>query len=481
MLPFIKQKSFLRSAPKNKSGLGFTIVHKVVPFIILLIAMQIASQNCARDLSFDVNIVGKPLFIFKKQPIYPFWSIVTAYISSVGAMQRSANDIVYKDLKIMIPALIIAIIVYFLLVYIRTLTDDKDKNFLNSGKWATTKDLKSYGLLNSSGVVIGQTDDAYVIGSMEGGSCKLDVKRIGQVIRFDMNVCAMLLAGTRLGKGVSTVVPTLLDFKYSVITIDPKGENYTITAGYRMLFNYVYKFSPVSYDTLCFNCLEEMDENNVFRDANTIAQILTDPTNPESNADPHWTDTARTLLTAAILHCKCSDYEDKSIPGVYKFLASGNDPNDKGDAKRNILKKMINSRHCTKEIHQQIVNFANQIMAAPDEEMGSIFSSTLTPLAVFNDDKVAYATRTSDFCLDDFKYSETPISWYMTIPFPDLKRLKVLLKLYIEFICQKFSQEETSHGNEVLKNRILFLIDEFPTLGKMETVSCPPSRLGLAA
>lgn len=205
MLPFIKQKSFLRSAPKNKSGLGFTIVHKVVPFIILLIAMQIASQNCARDLNFDINLVGKPLFIFRKQPIYPFWSIVTAYISSVGAMQRSANDIVYKDLKIMIPALIIAIIVYFLLVYIRTLTDDKDKNFLNSGKWATVKELKSYGLLNTSGVVIGQTDDAYVVGSMENGSCKLDVKRIGQVIRFDMNVCAMLLAGTRLGKGVSTV------------------------------------------------------------------------------------------------------------------------------------------------------------------------------------------------------------------------------------------------------------------------------------
>ena len=40
---------------------------------------------------------------------------------------------------------------------------------------------------------------------MENGSCKLDVKRTGKIIRFDMNVCAMVLAGSRLGKGVSTV------------------------------------------------------------------------------------------------------------------------------------------------------------------------------------------------------------------------------------------------------------------------------------
>lgn len=205
MLPFIKQKSPIRSAPKNKNGLGFSIIHKVTPFIILIVALQIASQNCARDLRFDVNLVGKPLIIFKKQPFYPFWSIITAYISSLGGINKKANDIVYENLKIMIPAVVIAIIIYFLLVYIRTLTDDNDKNFLNSGKWASLKELKSYGLLNECGVVIGQSEDAYVVGSMKGGSCKLDVKRIGQLIRFDMNVCAMILAGSRLGKGVSTV------------------------------------------------------------------------------------------------------------------------------------------------------------------------------------------------------------------------------------------------------------------------------------
>lgn len=205
MLPFVKQKSYARRPPKNKAGLGYTVVHKVVPFIIMGITMQIASANCARDLHYDVSLVGKPLFIFRKQPVYPFWTIIEAYISSVGAINKGAGDIVYKNAKILIPGLVIAIIIYFLLVYVRTLTDDSEKNFLNTGRWATTKDLKENGLLADCGVVIGQLETAYVEGTMTGGSCKLDVKRTAQLIQFNMNVCAMVLAGSRLGKGVSTV------------------------------------------------------------------------------------------------------------------------------------------------------------------------------------------------------------------------------------------------------------------------------------
>lgn len=205
MLPFIKQKSYARKSPKNKSGIGFTMVHKIVPVVIMIITMQIASNNCARDLNYNTELMGKPLFIFHHQPVYPFWAIVEAYISSVGAMQRSANDTVYKNTKILIPGILIAIIVYYLLVYVRTLTDEDDKNFLNTGRWATYKDLKENGLLADCGVVIGQLEEAYVEGTMQGGSCKLTVRRTAQLLQFNMNVCAMVLAGSRLGKGVSTV------------------------------------------------------------------------------------------------------------------------------------------------------------------------------------------------------------------------------------------------------------------------------------
>lgn len=255
----------------------------------------------------------------------------------------------------------------------------------------------------------------------------------------------------------------------SIISVDPKGENYEITAGWRVQFSHVYKFCPTSHETLNFNMMDEISEEFPFRDANMIAQILTAPSNPNSSADPHWQESAKVLITATILHCLCSDYEDKSIPGVYKYLsqASGD---DKGDMKKNLLKNMISAKHCREDIHESIKSYAAQILSAADEEMGSIYSSALTALSIFNDPILADSCRTSDFCLDDFKYSEAPISLYLTVPFPDLDRVKSLLKLIIEFVCRKFSQDMTSYGKEGLKHRILFLIDEFPTLGKMETI-----------
>lgn len=466
-----KQKSYLRGTPKPKTGLTFSVLHKVIPLTELILTMQVATQKCARELLYNTSIFGKPLFVFRNEPFYGFWGIGQAYISSLSAFDKSSNDIIYKNFKLLIPGIIIAVSTYYVLVFVRNTLDKNDTEFLTKNKIGNEQDLKNSGCLDTCGVVIGQKYDAVINATMKGGSVNLQVLKTSQLVQFNMNVCAMLMAGSRLGKGVSTVIPTLINFPYSLITIDPKAENYEITAGWRSKFSYIYKFCPVSKDTLCFNVLDEIQEDNAFRDANMIAQILTAPTNPEANADPHWQETAKVLITATILHCLCSEYEDKSLPGVYKYLAQANqDPNDKGDAKKKLLQNMIKGTHCKKEIHASIVNYASQIMSAADEEMGSIFSSALEALSIFNDDKVAYASSTSDFCLNDFKYSETPISWYLTIPFADLDRLKSLLRLYIEFVCRKFSQDMVSHGDQPLRNRILFLIDEFPTLGKMETI-----------
>lgn len=205
MLFIGKQKKYARQAPKNKAGLGFTIVHKIVPFIIIAIGLQIASSKCARQLNYNEELVGKPLFYFKGEPFYPPWAIIEAYITTVSKFYKGENEIVYKNAMILLPTLLIAIIIYYLLVYVRTLTDDEDKNFMNTGRWATKKDLKENGLLADRGVVIGQLEEAYVNGTMMGGSCKLTVVRTAQLLQFNMNVCAMVLAGSRLGKGVSTV------------------------------------------------------------------------------------------------------------------------------------------------------------------------------------------------------------------------------------------------------------------------------------
>lgn len=469
-----KESEFIRRQPKKKNGAAFAFIHKFAPFFIIFVSLIIANQKNARELNYNTDILGYPSFMFRGEPIFPIYSIFIAWVRCASNFYREAGTIIYRNINIILYSSIIAFFVYLLLVYIRNVMTD-DKNQMNTGRLGYDSELKGLGLKASCGVVIGQSYNAETEVSWENGGLKLTVKKTGDLIMYNTNVSGMLFAGSRLGKGISTVITTLIMFPYSLITLDPKGENYNITAGWRAKFSHVIKWNPTSRDTLKINILDEIDKDFPFRDANTIAQILTAPTT-NSNADPHWQQTAKVLITATILHVKCSNKfqnKDKNLPQVYKYLSQGCDSKTgKGneDKIKRLLQAMIDEVHTTPEIHQSIVSYASQILSAADEERGSIFSSALESLSVFNDTIVAESVETSDFCLDDFKISERPISWYMTIPFPDLDRLAPLLRLMIEFVCRKFSQEGTQHGKESLKNRILFLIDEFPTIGKCEAV-----------
>jgi type IV secretion system protein VirD4 len=83
---------------------------------------------------------------------------------------------------------------------------------------------------------------------------------------------------------------------------------------------------------------------------------------------------------------------------------------------------------------------------------------------------VRNCSSSSDFCLNNFKVSEHPISLYITVPFPDLDRLSSFIRILVTFILRKFSQDEVQFGEQKLKHPILFLIDEFPTLGTFTTL-----------
>lgn len=470
-----KEPEFIRKQPKKKNEIYFSFIHKFAPFFIIFCSLIIANQKNARELNYNIELLGNPLFLFRGEPVFPVYSIFIAWLRCASKFYRESGTIIYKNVNIILYSTILAFFIYLILVYMRKIIGD-DKNIMNSGRLGYDSELKELGLLSPCGVVIGQRYNAEINVSWQKGGLNLDVKKISNLVMYNTNVSGFLFAGSRLGKGISTVVTTLLLYPYSIITIDPKGENYEITAGWRSKWTHVIKWCPTDENSLRINILDEIDQYNAFRDANTIAQILTTPTNPDSKSDPHWQTTAKVLITATILHVKCCnkfENKNKNLPEVYKYLAQGCDSETKtqdSNIMKNLLQNMIDEVHTTPQIHESIVNYASQILSAADEERGSIFSSALEYLSVFNDPTVAKSVATSDFCLEDFRQSEKPISWYMTIPFPDLDRLAPLLRLMVEFVCRKFSQQGTKHGDEPLKNRILFLLDEFPTIGKCEAV-----------
>jgi type IV secretion system protein VirD4 len=206
---------------------------------------------------------------------------------------------------------------------------------------------------------------------------------------------------------------------------------------------------------------------DAYSDANLIADILTTPASGGGNAtSEHFQTGAKDFLTAVILHCLCSDWKNKSLPGCREFLAQG-DPTDPNN-KKYIYDLMINSDHGDELIHQAVVEGATAQRNRPDDEGGSMLSTVNNALAVFADAKIKRNTWNSEFFIDEFAETKTPITLYLTIQYSDVQRIAPLIRMFITLFARRFTGGETSATNRKFKVPLLFILDEFDKLGKMD-------------
>jgi type IV secretion system protein VirD4 len=281
----------------------------------------------------------------------------------------------------------------------------------------------------------------------------------------------ILSAPTRSGKGVSSVIPTLLSYPGSVIVLDFKGENFNVTSGFRKKFGKVYRWEPTGEGEKghFFNPMEEIrGGEHAFGDANLIADILTTPASGGGNAtSDHFQVAAKDFLTSVILHCLCCpDWKNKSLPGCRDFL-NQIDPADPENNKY-IYDLMIDGEHGDPMIHKSIVNGASAQRKRPADEGGSVLSTVNNALAVFADPKISRNCSSSEFYIDEFEETERPISLYLTIQYADVARIAPLIRMFIILFSRKFTGGETQATNRKFKVPVLFILDEFDKLGKMD-------------
>ena len=127
-----------------------------------------------------------------------------------------------------------------------------------STRWAAPAEIKGAGLLGPDGVVLGKLDREY--------------------LRHDGPEHVLCFAPTRSGKGVGLVVPSLLTWPGSAIVHDIKGENWTLTAGFRAQHGRVLLFDPTNSTSASYNPLLEVRRGEwEVRDVQNVADVLVDP------------------------------------------------------------------------------------------------------------------------------------------------------------------------------------------------------------
>ena len=404
-----------------------------VVFAIVLVMVWAATQWTAFRLGFQPQL-GTPWFELAGLPVYYppaffwWWFSFDAY----------APAIFVEGGIIAVSGGFLAIAAAILMSIIRA-REARNVATYGSARWAEDREIRAAGLLGPDGVVLGRHTQDY--------------------LRHDGPEHVLCFAPTRSGKGVGLVVPTLLTWPASAIVHDIKGENWTLTAGFRAKHGRVLLFDPTNARSSAYNPLLEVRRGEwEVRDVQNIADILVDP---EGSLDKrnHWEKTSHSLLVGAILHVLYAE-KDKTLAGVANFLS---DPRRPVEA---TLRAMMDTPHLGEAgVHPVIASSARELLNKSENERSGVLSTAMSFLGLYRDPVVARVTARCDWRIADLVGSRQPVTLYLVVPPSDINRTKPLIRLILNQIGRRLTEELTTSGK---RHRLLLMLDEFPALGRLD-------------
>lgn len=354
-----------------------------------------------------------------------------------------------------------------------TANSSKANQYLHgSARWADKKDIQAAGLLprdrNILEIVTGKepptAKGVYVGGwqDKDGNFFYLRLNGPGHVLTY---------APTGSGKGVGLVIPTLLSWGASTFIADLKGELWALTAGWRQKHakNKVLRFEPASASgSVCWNPLDEirLGTESEVGDVQNLATLIVDPDG--KGLESHWQKTAFSLLVGVILHALYKAKHEggtATLPSVDAMLA---DPN------RDIAElwmEMATYGHVDGQNHHAIGTAARDMMDRPEEEAGSVLSTAKSYLSLYRDPVVARNVSRSDFRIKQLMHEDDPVSLYMVTQPNDKARLRPLTRIMTNMVVRLLADKlDFENGRPVahFKHELLMMLDEFPSLGRLE-------------
>jgi type IV secretion system protein VirD4 len=439
--------------------------------LLLLIAVSfIATEHIAARFRFQPAL-GNPFWRTQRTALYePFAWVVWGWRYSTSRDARIRKPLFEGEL-IVVAGSFISAVLFFVFTNRRSHRLSKNAEDLHgSARWASEDDVRETGLLYAKrGVYIGGW-------SREAG---------GHInyLRHNGPEHVLAFAPTRSGKGVGLVIPTLLAWEESAIIYDIKGENWAKTAGFRSQHGHLcFKFSPVEqHASSRFNPLAEVRlfSPRDVSDAQNIANMIV-RTGEDSPQERYWQDAAASITTGMILHvCYEAAIEGRTASLAdlaYVFTRPG-------ENFRETLKDLMNFEHDpgfghlwrmrTGErtlTHPVVKEKVQEMLDKEDRDFSGVLSTAKTALTLYSDPLVAQNTTTSDFRIDDLVNQECPVSLYLVVPPSDKIRLRPLIRLIFTMTVNRLTERMVFEGAEQKRNRhtLLLLIDEFPSLNRME-------------
>jgi len=276
-----------------------------------------------------------------------------------------------------------------------------------------------------SGVVFGKQDGAYI--------CKHE--------NTDGHV--LVVGGVGSGKSSCIAIPTLQHWLGSVFAIDIKGELFTKADRYAT----TKIFNPLDENAYGYDPFFRLrTSNNPAQEALAIAQALI-PLPPDTR-DPFWITSAQNIFTAVILFCNCFNL---SFVDAIKIVS--------GFSPKELIKILVTFKE-----KLNISSYISSYQDMNEQTLASIVAEITRNTAHFLADKnlLSALLRKKNITPEDLEFGHDV---FIHIPEHLLRQWKNLLTLMVSQFLAHFEQR-----SEEKASPILFMLDEFPRLGKIPVI-----------
>ena len=262
------------------------------------------------------------------------------------------------------------------------------------------------------------------------------------------------IAGTRAGKGVSVVIPAIIDHDGPVAVLDIKGENFAVTRRYRQsLGRHVAVLNPFSVIEPMkdrFNPLDYVRPDHMVRDIEVIAEGLV---RPEGGNGSHFAEMAKSMIAAVLeIIVQNHSFEQRNLISAMDLIFSSD------------FEKALGEWASSPEVfgHRPAAAAATYL-AAGENERGAIKTTIKKAFDWARSDEMRTFLVASTCDLERMFAGKTDL--FIVVPLDQVDAQAVFLRLVTNIILGMAVRLE---GAKKPKKNVLLVLDEFVRLGRME-------------
>jgi len=294
------------------------------------------------------------------------------------------------------------------------------------------------------------------------------------------------IAGARAGKTSTILQPNLYLYPGSMLVLDPKGELSKTAMLRRALGHDVHVLDPFNQsgqESACFNVLAELDPESrtIVDDVAAITHALV--VDDGDSRSKHWTESARALLAGIILLTLMLPEEERNLISVRemlllthpRLLAAMNarpNPSDNGELGEQFYNKNALGVQTLLGAMSQagqrfdgiLAAIGNRFLNTPQNERGSIFSTAAAQTDFLDSLPLRRISRKSSFKLNALR-CKRPTTIFLCLPVSRMESHYRWLRLVVQMACTILERLGTYPRD---RTPILFMMEEFATLGHME-------------